>query len=535
MRIKIKDKKISVIIIFLLAFFLRFYQLGNVPPSLNWDENSNAYNAYSIIKTARDEYGNFLPLYNQSFDDYKPPLYMYLNVLTVSIFGLTPFAARLPSAFLGTITVLIFYYLAKFIFKDQKIVNRETVSQLSMLMLAISPWHIHFSKVGFEANIGLFTAVASITLLLYSIKKPKLLYLSAIMIGLSAYSYHSVRIYLPLLLILTVIFIRKDLLRLSRKTLILSLVITILLISPILLLTPLSSIAQRYKTTTSELRREEVEKSIKYIQQDKTNNFSSLIHNRRIFEIQTLLDNYLWHFDMNFLFTKGDDNFRHHIENQGMFYLWQLPLFIFGIYFLIKKRSPAFIYILLWLIIAPIAAAPAKPAPHAIRSFAMVIPMSLITSISLSLIIERYSKLLIFKFLTIIFAFTITISLISYLHNYYVHYARDKSSFWQYGYNLAAQETEKYKNQYEKIRVDGEIEQGYIFWLFTSKYDPKTYQTSGSREKFGKYIFDSSYSNDAKELFVTTAHTFPKEFELVTSIKDPKGAEIIKIGHAKEK
>src|SRR3990167_2972888 len=98
-------RKALFIAILFLCLTLRFYKITQVPASLNWDENSNAYNAYSILKTAKDEYGNFLPLVNRSFDDYKPPLYMYLNVPTVAAFGLTPFAARLPSAIFGTLCI----------------------------------------------------------------------------------------------------------------------------------------------------------------------------------------------------------------------------------------------------------------------------------------------------------------------------------------------------------------------------------------------------------------------------------------------
>ena len=87
--------------ILFLAFILRFYKLGEIPLSLNWDEVSNAYNGYSILKTGRDEYGSLLPLTNRSFDDYKPPIYMYLNAITVGILGLNAYAARLSSAFFG--------------------------------------------------------------------------------------------------------------------------------------------------------------------------------------------------------------------------------------------------------------------------------------------------------------------------------------------------------------------------------------------------------------------------------------------------
>ena len=144
---KATSKKIFLII-FILALFLRFYKLGIIPSGLDWDEVSNAYNAYSILKTGHDEYNNFLPLYNRSFDDYKPPLYMYLEVPSVAIFGLTPFAARVPSALLGSLSTIVIYLLIKRLF------NKENLALVAMALAAISPWQLQFSRVGFEANIG---------------------------------------------------------------------------------------------------------------------------------------------------------------------------------------------------------------------------------------------------------------------------------------------------------------------------------------------------------------------------------------------
>ena len=106
-----KHRYILLVLIFIVGLFLRFFLLGGNPPSLNWDEASTGYNAFSILKTGKDEYGNFLPLSIRSFDDYKPPLYTYLDVPFVGIFGLTDFAVRLPSAILGTLTILVIYFL----------------------------------------------------------------------------------------------------------------------------------------------------------------------------------------------------------------------------------------------------------------------------------------------------------------------------------------------------------------------------------------------------------------------------------------
>src|SRR3989344_5188900 len=101
-----------LILIILLAAFLRFYNLSKTPPSLYWDEASLGYNAYSILKTARDEHGQFLPITNfAAFGDYKPPGYIYLTVPSIAIFGVNEFAIRFPSAFFGTLTVLLAFFL----------------------------------------------------------------------------------------------------------------------------------------------------------------------------------------------------------------------------------------------------------------------------------------------------------------------------------------------------------------------------------------------------------------------------------------
>src|SRR3989344_6598642 len=100
-----------LLIVILLAAFLRFYQLGVNPPSLDWDEASLGYNAYSLLKTGRDEFGRSWPVSIRSFEDYKPAMYTYLTIVPVAIFGLNEFAVRLPSAVFGTLTIFVVYFL----------------------------------------------------------------------------------------------------------------------------------------------------------------------------------------------------------------------------------------------------------------------------------------------------------------------------------------------------------------------------------------------------------------------------------------
>jgi len=108
--------KLALLGTFLLAFILRFNSLSSNPPSLDWDEASIGYNAYSILKSGRDEYGSFLPLEIRSFGDYKPALYVYFAIPFVAIFGLSELAVRLPSAIFGTLAVIATYFLVKEIF-----------------------------------------------------------------------------------------------------------------------------------------------------------------------------------------------------------------------------------------------------------------------------------------------------------------------------------------------------------------------------------------------------------------------------------
>src|SRR3989338_6145695 len=144
-----KRQYLILILIILLAAFLRFWQLGENPPSLTWDEAAWGYNAYSLGIDGRDEFGRFLPLnYLESFGDFKPPIYAYLDIIPVKLFGLNEFAVRFPSAFFGVISVLVSYFLTKRIFYNSK--SSQIYALVTAFLLAISPWHINLSRAAFE-------------------------------------------------------------------------------------------------------------------------------------------------------------------------------------------------------------------------------------------------------------------------------------------------------------------------------------------------------------------------------------------------
>src|SRR3989344_2585584 len=153
-----KKKTVVFLSIFIIAGFLRVWNLNSVPPSPSLDEVSIGWNAYSISKTGADEYGEKFPLLLRAYDDWRPALYVYLVIPFLKVFGLSTFAVRFPSIVLSLLSVATTYFLIKLLFaktNDKKNTLVEPLALLTMFLLAISPWHIYLSRLGHEVNAGL--------------------------------------------------------------------------------------------------------------------------------------------------------------------------------------------------------------------------------------------------------------------------------------------------------------------------------------------------------------------------------------------
>jgi len=188
-----KKTKLFLIFTFLIAFFLRFYKLGEVPYGLYQDETAIGYNAYSILKTGRDEHGQMFPLYFKSFGDYKLPLYIYLSAIPIKLFGLNSFSVRFVSAICGFLTVVLIYLLVKDILKN------KNLAALTAFLIALNPWHLHYSRATFEVSLSLFLIFLG-TILFYSGLEKKrnivLFPLGVAILFLALYTYN----YIPIIL-----------------------------------------------------------------------------------------------------------------------------------------------------------------------------------------------------------------------------------------------------------------------------------------------------------------------------------------------
>jgi len=497
---KLSKRIVVLIIIFLIAATLRLYKLGEIPPSPDWDEAALGYNAYSILKTGKDEYGTPFPLSLRSFDDYKPPLYMYLSVPFIRLFGLSVWSIRLPSAVAGISTVLATYlFVRSFLLFDKKKLKeyeREMIALLAMLLLAISPWHIQFSRIAFEANIGVTLNVWALTMFFAGLTSPPFLSVSAALFGLALYAYHSERIFAPLLVLLLAVLYRKQLLKNVRSILV-SVVVGFLVVGPLVPVVFNKTSMTRFRGTSSlsdqtALLAKSVERLT--IDQQHSDYLGQLLENRRFIWFKTVIDGYMSHFSPKWLFVEGD-NPRHHAPHMGMLYLWELPFIILGLVVLWKRNQASSKLLLLWLVAAPVAASPTTELPHGIRSLVFLPGFQIVTSFGLFVLYEKrksISRFLIIPISIIIVGF-VCFNFVYYLHMYFGHTNREYSQSWQYGYKEAIEYARSHRNTYKRIIVSTKLEQPYMFFLFYLAYDPKEYLRQGGTKSGGFAEYQNAF------------------------------------------
>ena len=505
--------KILLVLILILSIFLRFYKLGSNPPSIDWDEASIGYNAYSILKTGADEYGNRLPLSFRSFDDFKPPVYIYLTVPSVAVFGLNEFAVRLPAAVIGVLSIIAVYYLVMEILKNWDNKKKDQIALLSAFFLAISPWHLQFSRAAFEGNVGMFFLILAVLCFFKAFNDKRLLVLFVISFVLSIYSYHSFRLINPIILLVLVVIYNKELIR-QKSFFFISLAAIVILSSFVY-----SSFFIQQGTgarlsmvtifSDPEIRRMSAEK---VLEARRNGDFiGEIIYNRRVIFIPAIISGYLDHFNFDFLFLHGDSGVQHHAYNMGMLFLWDFPFVILGLLFLLKKLNKRIITLLIIFLLAPLPSAITTGTPHPVRAIAMIPVFQIFAAVGVVFGLQLFKKNKIPA--AFIISILLALNVGFYLYSYYVLTPIRYGYFWQYGYKEAFAYAKQNEVNFDKIYVTYEYDQPYIYYLFYNKVDPFWYQKNwnyngnGSVDRFyrkiGKYEFKNIDLEKDKKLTKT--------------------------------
>ncbi len=447
----------------LIALVIRVILLGQNPPGLFCDEASTGYDAFSLLQTGRDQFGQFLPLFARSFGDYNEAFYRYLTIPAVAILGLTSFSIRLPAAIFGTLTIPVTYLLAR------KSFDRRSAF-FAALLLVISPWHIHFSRTAFRAILFPFFFSLGIVFLLNAIKgNPRWYLLCGVTFGLSLWTYSAARVFVPLFVFFTGIYLcyTGHLKRHPRY----------ILWGTVIFLGFLSGLFY-YWISPGGISRASQEIA-----------FSPLAWGQ----------NYLSYFNPRYLFIKGDPNLRHSPYGIGQLHLFEAISIAFGIIMSLRRKSTAIFLLGLWLILYPIPAAFTAPE-HALRSIVGAPAFAIFSGYGIGEMVTYFQRKNNFiQVKRLILALVIALSSILFIQRYFFQYPQYASSLWQYGMQDLIDYSQKNKSY--PVFISDNFFLPHSFILFYEQIPPEDYQQAPigviqgdwfyTDQKVGRYSIDS--------------------------------------------
>jgi len=504
----------SLFTVLLVGFLLRAWNVGNYPPLL-WDEAALGYNAYSILRTGKDEYGKFFPVIFKSFGDYKPGLYVYLTVPFIAIFGLNELAVRLPSVIFGSLLPLGLFLLVREIFEDEKL------ALLTAAAMAFLPWGIHFSRGAWEVNVmttlltfGSYLFIKSVKALTSSrvngLKNKRGLltvHCSLLTFLFALWAYQGAKMMVPailgglLLIFFKVIIMNYDLKK-ERKEIYLKFILHtsyFILFSVLWYFKTFSGpMANRLKVMSLLSYKQPQSEIIRVLTEDNSvgkNLHYYVFHNEYLFYLRSFSNRYFNYFSPKFLAFESDwSNSRHSAPYIGIIGHINFILLVLGLLFFLSKRHKLSGYFLLyWLMVAPIPAALSRDIISGVRALPMIAPIAFfigygLINIKYKILDIKYKKLKILKLLVLPgIVFFLIVGFFYWCDLYFVHMVKRSPKEWLYGYKEAINFILKKRVYTINIFFTDFYGQPYIYYLFYSRYDPKKFQVERvfSENKFG--------------------------------------------------
>ena len=187
---------IAILAALAVAAGLRLWRLADLPPGLWYDEAVNGVDIRMVLS------GQGLPLYFAA-NGGREPLFIYLQAISVALFGPTPFSLRLVSALVGTATVAAVYACGRELFSPLRgafaRIDGRWAAALAAATLAVTYWHVSLSRVGLRAALlPLLSAFAMLAFWrVWTGGRIRSYAWTGVWFGLSLYTYTSARV-LPL-------------------------------------------------------------------------------------------------------------------------------------------------------------------------------------------------------------------------------------------------------------------------------------------------------------------------------------------------
>lgn len=489
-------KKIFFILVTvsILSLFINMYKKTSAPACFTTDEAAFGYNAYSLLKTAKDEYGTFLPLRLKSFGDYKMPLYSYLSIPFIALGGLNEISARALNTFVAVLFPFVIFGLT------YQFLKSRNAGLLAALFFSLSPAIQMIGRQAHEAYLTTFLICLSVFLLY---RRSYTLFLISL-IPLS-FGYQFSRLWLVFIMFGVLFFAIKK--YVSWKFFLVYIALFFALLIPDILVRParvnnllfFNNIGLGLQT--AELRSE---------------GGIRLVYNKATVGLKNLLFSHMSYFSPQFLVIQGDDNKRFGYEGISPITIVEYLLLFVGIYYLFKDKQKFRFILIALLFISPLASSLSWAGYSTTRSLPMFIFIYVISAYGLVRLQLKTLALLGVFVLYGIFAFYSW----DFFFNHYPKRAQTLRA-WQCGNREMAQYV---KEQYDKTHtfyITKKNGQPYIFLLFYLEYDPLSYQKQailsqpdefgfGQVESFDKFNFDFSL-DEKKDRTVSIG--YPEDFK----------------------
>jgi 4-amino-4-deoxy-L-arabinose transferase-like glycosyltransferase len=469
-----------LVVILAVAAILRLFNLGGIPPGLWTDEVALGTNAYSLGTTGRSLDGKFLPLYvhEATFDTYGfpqivyQPVYQYALIPFVKLFGRSAAVVRLPSVLFGVLGILAAYFLARDLFGS-------TIGLLTAGLLALSPWHHHYSRICFEViSLPVFTALGT-ACLFRGLTKPRFLFAGAGLLSLATYCYPPARLFVPLLLLGFVVTHYREVKAVRGATLDAALLGLVVALPNLYLVLSDPNQGRMFQLFifSADLQGQ---KPIRFLEEWSgwTPWAGPILEHRALLLPFVFLYNWASHLSPGFLFLSGDDNPQFAVQGLGMCHLFMAPLLAVGLVELFRERRlPRNRFLIWWLLVWPIPASLTLFSPHGTRGMTNFPILEIISAIGLLTVARsarqvlggaapRTGKALLGGVASVLVLASAPFQVVSYLIHYHRDYPVYSAPAWTSGVAEGFQRLRELRRPGEEVYVASSVFNAYLNVLF---------------------------------------------------------------------
>ncbi len=484
------DKRSILIfsIILILAFVFRFYQLGSNPPGFFRDEADKGYTSYSLLKTGQDQAGNHWAFFVKALKVTTSALYQYLDISFIASLGMNEVAVRLPACIAGTLSVGAVFLMARLWWG-------VSAGLWAAVFVCLSPWSILLSRWANQSILLTLWIPLGVYCFVKGMRaenpKPRYIIVSAIFFLAALYTYAPARLFVPVFIFLLWLVVRWTHRYASVEWAQAQVgwaqersdsppsenyfdVKIFLIFWGIFII---GSIPLAY-----HLLFEQAESAA------RLSKISIFDDRPLIFIAKDFFINYLLHLSPDFLFTRGDENLRHHTSVFGQVHWYLFPLLLLGLWKAIRERTFEARILLIWFFSFPLAAACTQESiPHALRSV-FAVPVIQLVSVyglfeftSMRSGFERVLSKELIRAFKVLWLVILVLFPALYLYDLYARYPkRDEVAFaWEYGYREAIGWWKEHREGVDQTVVSGMAEYPYTFFLFYDRYPPQKWIETG--------------------------------------------------------